>query len=71
MLGCICKVPDKHLKQVSEQAVSQVVTLDVEDKVEIKNCFVQCLARTEKCRQTRQVAHEKEGSQRVAEGKIM
>ena len=48
MLGCICKVADKDLKQVSERTVSQVVTLDVENKAQL--CVVQCLARTEKCK---------------------
>ena len=68
MLGCICKVADKDLKQVSERTVGQIVTLDVENKTQL--CVVQCLARTEKCKKTRQVAHKEQGPQRAAESKI-
>ena len=68
MLGCICRVADKDLKQVSKRTVSQAVTLDVENKAQL--CVVQCLARTEKCKRTRQVAHKEQGAQSSAESKI-
>ena len=68
ILGCICKVADKDLKQVSKRTVSQAVTLDVENKAQL--CVVQCLARTEKCKRTRQVAHKEQGAQSSAESKI-
>ena len=70
MLGRKCKVAEKNLKQLSKRTVSQVVTLGVEDKAEIKHYFVQCLARTEKCKETREVVHKNEGSQRAIESKI-
>ena len=47
-----------------------MVTLDVEDKVERKHCFVQCLARTEKCKAARYVAHKNKCSQRALESEI-